>query len=449
MRGDFSSTIAEIIKYGGSTFAALMAGCVYTMTDAFFIGNWIGTDGLEAVALAYPVTIIFASLGVLFETGASAVVSEKIGAGDIPLAEKIMRTNYICGLGVGVLFVIAGHFFIEPMLALLADGPEEYRVVELTVGFLKITLCGVPFLLTIYLTSTFMRCTERPTHVFYFMGTTAAINVILDALFIIDFNWGMKGAAAATFISQLSGALISIWYFKCSKQKFSTPFNAGEFGYILLEWKIGAGFALSSLMMAGIEYLMNGTLLAYDAGHLLAAATLSNVILSFVFLPLNGLDTGIQPLMSRLFAANEKQHCLRVMRYGFCLTMLLTFMMYVPLIVFTGEIAMIFVEEGETVTEEMIKFLRLSFAFQPCVGVCTWLSGIMAALEDEWRNVVVNLTPLFVQTPLIILLPKMLPIEWVAFSYSIQDFAEAVIAFLLIRSFLKSNGISFKQIFNT
>ena len=81
MREDFFSTIGEIIKYGGSTFAALVASCIYTTTDGFFIGNWVGTDGLEAMALVFPVTMLFTALSKLFEIGGSAVVSEKIGAG--------------------------------------------------------------------------------------------------------------------------------------------------------------------------------------------------------------------------------------------------------------------------------------------------------------------------------------------------------------------------------
>ena len=91
MREDFFSTIAEIIKYGGSTFAALVAMSIYTATDGFFIGNWIGVDGLEAMALIFPITMIFGALGTLFETGGSAVVSEKIGAGEKTLAEKIIQ----------------------------------------------------------------------------------------------------------------------------------------------------------------------------------------------------------------------------------------------------------------------------------------------------------------------------------------------------------------------
>ena len=201
-------------------------------------------------------------------------------------------------------------------------------------------------------------------------------------------------------------------------------------------------------MMCFIEYFLNATLLNYDAAHLLAAATIANIILTFVYLPLNGLDTGIQPLISKLFAARKEQEYLSVMRYGFFLTMILTFGMYLLLMIFTKEMASFFIAENEPITDEMIIFLRLMFILQPFVGIYTWLSGIMAALEDEWRNFVVSLLPLVVQVPLIWLLPKFLPIEYLSFNYSVQDLAEAAVAFLLIRSFFKQKGLSFKKIFN-
>ena len=185
MRDDFFSVIGEILKYGGSTFAALVAMSIYTTTDGFFIGNWVGAEGLEAMALIYPITMIFAALGTLFETGGSAVVSEKIGEGKKQLAEKIMRANYVYAVILGAIFAIVGNIFIEPILNMLASSPEEYRVIDLAIGFLRISLCGVPFLLTIYLTGAFMRCVEKPTHVFYFVGTTTLANVILDALFVV------------------------------------------------------------------------------------------------------------------------------------------------------------------------------------------------------------------------------------------------------------------------
>ena len=447
MREDFFSTVGEILKYGGSTFAALVANCIYTTTDGFFIGNWVGTDGLEAMALVFPVTMIFAAAGTLFETGSSAVVSKEFGEGKNMLAEKIMRTNYVVAIIVGIVIAVVGNLTIKPSLYMLADGPEEFAVIDMAISFLRISFCGVPFLLTIYLTSAFMRCIGHPTHVFYFVGSTAMMNVVLDALFIIGFGWGMEGAALATVMSQMFSGAVSFWYFRYSKQKFASSWNIGGLEYLVTECKIGAGFAISTLMMCAIEYFLNAVLLGNDAPQLLAVATVSNVVLTIVFLPLNGLDTGIQPLVSKLFAAKKTAHCLQVMRYGFALTMVLTFAMYAVLMFFTEEIMRVFVANNDPITPEMVMFLRLTFLFQPFVGLYTWLSGIMAALEDEWRNVVISLLPLIVQVPLIWLLPKFLPIEYVAFSYSALDVAEATVAFLLIHSLLRSKGLSLKKIF--
>ena len=447
MHEDFFSTIKEIIKYGGSTFAALAIMSIYTTTDGFFIGNFIGTDGLAAMALIYPVTIIFMAVGILFETGGSAVVAKAIGENKKNLSEKIMRTNYLVAIFLGIFIAVVGNIFIEDFLKILSDNPEDVLIIDMAVSYLRITLCGVPFMVIIYMTGAFMRCIGRPSHVVYFMGATVFTNIILDAIFIIIFGWGMRGAAAATFLSQTCGGILTYWYFKFSAQKFSTRFEVGNFEYILQEINIGAGFALGTLLMSVTEYFLNYILLSYDAAHLLSVAAISNIVLSFVFLPLNGLDTGVQPLMSKLFAAKKERHCLRVMRYGFFLTMILTFVMYIFLMIFPAELVRFFIDSKETVTEDMIIFLQMTFLFQPFVGLYTWLSGIMAALEDEWRNIVIGASPIFVQIPLMWFLPKILPIEYVALAYSLQDVAEAAIAFLLIQSFFKLNKISFKKIF--
>lgn len=305
MQDNFFSTVGEIVRYGGATFAALAAMSIYTTTDGLFVGNWIGNDGLAALALVYPVTIFFMAVGVLFETGGSAVVSQAIGEGKKNLAEKIMRSNYVCVIAVGTVIAVVGSIFIEPVLKITADNADEFRIIEMAVSFLRISLCGFPFLLTTYVTGAFIRCVEKPLHVFYLICMTSLMNIILDALFIVGFGWGMEGAASATVIAQIFGAAISGWYFKYSQQKFSTRMSFSGFEYIWQEIKIGAGFAIATLMMCLLEYFLNAMLLHYDAPHLLTVTAITNIILMFVYLPLNGLDTGVQPLVSRLYAAGK------------------------------------------------------------------------------------------------------------------------------------------------
>ena len=168
MNEDFFSTLKEIIKYGGSTFAALVVTSVYMMTDGFFIGNFVGTEALAAMALIYPVVMIFIAFGTLFETGSSAVVSEKIGAHQKNLAEKIMRTNYVVAFIFGIIFAIFGYIFVEQILNFISNGHEQ-EITNLATDYLKISVWGMPFLLTVYLTGAFMRCIDKPFHVYNFV----------------------------------------------------------------------------------------------------------------------------------------------------------------------------------------------------------------------------------------------------------------------------------------
>ena len=448
MHNDFFSTVGEILKYGGTTFAALITGCLYTATDGFFIGQYVGHDGLGAMALVFPVTMVFTALGTIFEIGGSALVSEKIGAGNRKAAEQIMRTNYIGALVIGIFFAIFGNWILEPLLRLLADNPNEHQIIDMAVSFLRISLCGVPFLLVGLLTQSFMRCVEQPLHVIYLVAATTLTNVFLDALFIIVFGWGMTGAAVATLIAQVLGAAISLWYFKYSKQKFSSRWSIVGADYLWKECKIGAGFATSDFMMCFIGYFLNIVLFQWNSSHLLASVAMMNVISSFVYLSLYGLDTGTQPLVSRLFATGNKVRCLRVMRYNFTITAFLTLTMYAVLMIFMAELADFFITDNEPITAEMIAFLRMTFVCLPFIGLFTWFSGIMVSLGDEWRNFVVSCLPLIVQVPLIWLLPKFLPPEYIALNYAALDIAEALLAFLLIRSFLRHKGLSLRKIFS-
>lgn len=448
MRGDLFSIVGEILKYGGSTFVALLAMSIYATTDGIFIGNFVGSDGLAAMALVYPAIIVFMALGILFETGGSAVVSKAVGENKKNLSEQIMRTSYLSAFVIGMIFAIVGSFLVEPLMKLLSDNPDDLLVIGWAVDFVRIAIWGVPFLITIYLTGAFMRSIGQPSHVVYFICSTVCLNIILDALFVIVFGWGIHGAAFATLLAQIAGGLITLWYFKFSRYKFSSTFSLSSFGYVWQEIKIGAGFGFGTLMMFLTDCLLNAALLNHGGADLLSAAAVSHVLLSLALLPMTGLDTGIQPLVSKLFAAKQMQKCMAVIRYDFILTMFISVVIYAVLMIFPEELIEIFLAENEIITAEMIIFVRMMFLFQLCVGVYTWFSGIMAALEDEWRNTLIFLTPLVCQVPAIWILANTLPIEYVALSSSIQDFVEMIIAFFLVKPFLHRNKITFRQIFN-
>ncbi len=440
--------LRDIISYGGSTFAALVAVSIYTMTDELFIGNYVGRDGLGAMALVYPVTLIFSALGTLVEIGGSAVVSELIGEKKNEEAESVMRGNFLYVGLTGLFIAVVGHLMIGPFLSLVSSHASSQHITEYAVEYLKIVLWGVPFTLIMTLTEAFMRCIKKPRHVLYLMFTTSFVNVILDGFFMGVFGMGIRGAAAATAMSQVLGALLSFWYFGFSAQRLKSRCRFCSPSVMLKVARIGGGFAIAELTMFVTEFAMNGVVLSYDAPDILAAASVSNVLLSLAYMPLSGLDTGTQPLVTRLFAEGNIKKCLKIMRISFYVTMLLTTAFYIIMMVFPWQLTGLFLPENEEATARMIAFLRYSIVLQPCVGLSTWVCGIMAALEDEWRNIVTNIVPVILQLLSIYLLPKVLPIEGIGLNYSICDLGLALLGFILFIPFIHSKGISLKKIFH-
>ena len=100
MNEDFFSTVKEIIKYGGSTFAALVVTSVYMMTDGFFIGNFVGTEALAAMALIYPVVMIFIALRFLKQEAVRLFLKKSVRIKKILLKKLCVQ-------------IMSSHLFLE------------------------------------------------------------------------------------------------------------------------------------------------------------------------------------------------------------------------------------------------------------------------------------------------------------------------------------------------
>ena len=444
---DFGSIITEILKYGGSTFAALVATSIYTVTDEIFIGHALGIFGLAAMGVVYPVTLIATALTTLAEVGSSAVVAEAIGKGDLKRAESLMRGNYFYLVIFGTLIAIISVILVAPILDILSAGDDDINIIIGATDYLHISLLAIPFMLVVTLTQTFMRCIDKPGHVLYLLATTSLTNIVLDAILILLLDFGLQGAAAATLLAQVFGAAISFWYFKFSKQKFKTSFSICELPVMFKECQIGLGFAIIELTIFPVGFFVNAIIIEHNAPQLLAAASIINVVLSLVYLPLTGLDTGVQPLVSRLYAAKKFPHLLKVMKFSCFVTTAMTLFMFFIMMFFVREISEIFVAEDVVLTDDIIDFVRYGFVLYPFVAVYTWLLGLMAALEDTWRNIFISVLAPIAQITIVYILSIVAPIEMLSLHYSIIDLLGAVFALLLAVPFLKSKGLPMKKIF--
>lgn len=192
------------------TIAMMIITSIYSVVDGYFVSNFAGSTEFAALNIVWPALALISALGLMIGTGGSALVSKTIGEGDVQKANRIftflIRISLMAGIVVtGLLFA-----FMKPVvLALGAEGD----MVPLAVTYGRIVVLSMPFFIMQMAFQSFYMTAERPE-----LGTRmslicGALNIALDALFIIGFGWGLVGAALGTTIALAAGGLYPLIFF--------------------------------------------------------------------------------------------------------------------------------------------------------------------------------------------------------------------------------------------
>ena len=196
----------------------LMVTSVYSIVDGWFISNFAGSTAFAAMNIIWPAVAIISALGLMVGAGGSALVSKTFGEGDTErgnhLFTMLIRLTFIAGAVISaVLF-----FFMRPVAEVLG---AEGEMVRYAVIYGRILTAALPVYMLQMALQPFFMVAGRPE-----LGTVTSIacgltNIVLDALFVAGFGWGLTGAAIATAASFLVGGAIPTVFF--ASRRNSTP----------------------------------------------------------------------------------------------------------------------------------------------------------------------------------------------------------------------------------
>ena len=186
-----------ITKFAIPAIISMLVSALYNIVDQIFIGQGVGMLGNAATNIAFPVTII----------STAAALNLEMGAGNEKKASSIAGTGLSTLIISGTILSVIVLLFLKPLLHFFGGTPD---VMPYAIDYIGITAIGLPF----YVLSTggnhLIRADRSPTYSMACILAGAAINTILDPLFIFGFGWGIKGAAAATVIGQVVSGLMVI-----------------------------------------------------------------------------------------------------------------------------------------------------------------------------------------------------------------------------------------------
>lgn len=197
---------------------SIMFQQIYNIADSMIAGRFAGEDALAAVGASYPITVILMAFAVGMNLGASVIVSKLFGAGNRNGVRRAVTTSFISSMGLGIFLTVFGYLFCRTMMKWIHT-PEN--IMNDGVLYLKIYVFGVIFLMLYNVcTGIFTALGDSKTPLYFLMGSSVG-NIILDLLFVAQFQWGVAGVAWATFIAQGISALLALITLFIRLEKFT------------------------------------------------------------------------------------------------------------------------------------------------------------------------------------------------------------------------------------
>ena len=381
-------TYSRLFRFTLPSIVMLIFSSLYGVVDGFFVSNFVGKEAFTAVNFIMPFLMILGAIGFLFGTGGGALIARTMGEGNPDLANRQFSLVVYVSLGIGVILTVLGFWLLRPVASFLG---AEWVLLEDCVRYGRVILLANPAYILQYEFQCLFATAQKPKLGLYVTVASGLTNMVLDALFVAVFPWGLEGAAAATALSQCVGGLLPLLYFGRKNSSRLRLTRTQWMGRALLKvCGNGSSELLSNISMSLVSMLYNVQLLRYAGQDGVASyGVLMYVMLVFqsIFI---GYSIGVAPVVSYQYGAKNsvelqglRQKSLRVIGAAAVLMFAVALLSAEPLSrIFVGyDVALL------DLTLHAFSIYSFSFLF---AGFSIFASAFFTALNDGLTSAVIS-----------------------------------------------------------
>lgn len=301
----------SLLKFAFPTTIMMIITSLYTIIDSMFVSRFVGTNALSSINIVFPLINVIMAVAIMLSTGGSAVIARKLGSGDSKSARANLSLIYITGALLAVLIGIFSILWIDKIILGLGSSPLLYNDCY---GYLFVMLLFSPFLVLQILSQTFFVVAGNPRLGLIASITSGVVNVILDYVFIVALHYGIVGAAAATGIGYLIGAVWGVLYL--FGRKSSLYFGRPRLDLKMLRQSVfnGSSEMITNVAMAVVTFLYNIIMMKYLGEDGVAAITIilyMEFLLNALFM---GFSMGVAPVISYNYGAKDNAQLRRIFK---------------------------------------------------------------------------------------------------------------------------------------
>ena len=396
-----------MFKLAVPAVAAQLINMLYNIVDRIYIGHipQVGQLALTGVGVTFPILMLISAFAAFAGMGGAPLASIRLGAGDRESAEQILGnslTMLLCTAAVLTLFFSA---FKRPIL--MAFGASN-DTIGYALDYISIYLLGTLFVQLALGLNTFISAQGKSLIAMCSVLIGAALNIVLDPLFIFVFGLGVRGAAIATILSQ---AVSACWvlFFLCSSRSGLRirPANMKPRASVL--GKI-AGLGVAPFIMQSTESLvtvvLNTGLQTYGGDLYVGSLTIMQSVMQMIVMPIQGITQGTQPIMSYNYGADNYQRVRSTFKRLLAVTLTATVCAFLAVLLFPRSLALLFNDDPELVAlvrRVMPLFFGGIWAFGAQMACQT---TFMALGQAKTSLFLALLRKIFLLVPLALVLPR-------------------------------------------
>ena len=407
----------KLMRFTLPSMAMMIFTSIYGVVDGFFVSNFAGKAPFTAVNFIFPFLMILSTVGFMFGTGGTAIVSKTFGEGNSEKANRYFSLFVYFSFSLGLLFAVLGIIFVRPIAALLG---AEGELLDNSVLYARIILAALPFYVLQLLFQSFFVTAEKPQLGFIVTVLAGVTNMVLDAVLVtlLPQEYKLAGAALATAISQTVGGAFPLFYFF---RKNTSILQLGRTSFdgkaIMKACANGSSEFASNISMNVVGMLYNIQLLKYVGENGIAAYGVMmyvSMIFSAAFI---GYSIGTAPVIGFHNGAKHYAELSGLLRKSLAIISCFAVGMFLFAELLAVPLAKLFVGyDAELMNLTISGFRIFSISFL-LMGFAIFGSGFFTALNDGLTSALISfLRTMVFEAAAVIILPLFLKINgvWMA-----------------------------------
>lgn len=370
----------KFFHYAIPSVMAMWVYTIYTMVDGMFVSNGVGITALAAVNIAMPMINTAFALGILFAVGASTRASYYKGQGNYRRASEVFTTSTVTVFVLAIIVSIFVSLNMDTVVHLLGADSETEQYVK---DYLHIIIAFIPCYMTAYNMEVLIKADGHPKKAIATTLVGAFTNIFLDWLFVMVFHWGIKGAAIATGIAQVTAFVIFFTHFARNKTGFTFVKFHWHFREVLHFAQVGLADAITEFSVGVIIFSFNNVLLHISGNNGIAIYTVIAYVSQLILMTMMGINQGMQPLVSYYYGRKEPSVYHYILRTALFTAGIASIISFALCFLIPQPIVAMFIDphtEHALYLEGIHAFRLFSFSFLP-QGVVVILYGYFTALE--------------------------------------------------------------------